>query len=38
MSNPTRDRTSREKLSCLSMQLVPYIERVNGVKGRITRK
>jgi hypothetical protein len=39
MGNPRRDRTiSKEKLSRLSMQPMPYIQRVNGVKGRSTRR
>jgi len=34
MSNAIRKRTiSREQLSRLSMQLVPYLQRVNAFKG-----
>jgi hypothetical protein len=39
MSNAIRKRMiSREKLSCLSMQPMPYLQRVNGVKGESTFK
>jgi hypothetical protein len=37
MNNAIRKRMiSREKLSCLSMQPMPYLQRVNGFKGGST--
>jgi hypothetical protein len=39
MSNAIRKRRiSREKLSCLSMKPVPYLQRVNGFNGESTFK